>query len=93
MDDKIAKLEHMKTQIENLDKTNQLDILKLLKKNTSIVLNENKSGIYINLTYLSDEILEELEQHMKYINDQEVTINEVEDQKTDVKNEYFNALT
>ena len=93
MDVKIAKLEHMKTRIEKLDKTNQLDILKLLKKNSSIVLNENKSGIYINLTYLSDEILEELEQHMKYINDQEVTISVIEDQKMDVKNEFFNAST
>ena len=93
MDVKIAKLEQMKTQIEKLDKTNQLDILKLLKKNSNIVLNENKSGIYINLTYLSDEILEELEQHMKYISDQEVTISVIEDQKTDVKNEFFNAVT
>jgi hypothetical protein len=93
MDDKIVKLEHLKTQIEKLDKTNQLDILKLLKKNSSIVLNENKSGIYINLTYLSDEMLEELEQHMKYINDQEVTISVMEDQKTDVKKEFFNAST
>ena len=38
-------------------------------------------------------MLEELEQHMKYINDQEVTISVMEDQKTDVKKEFFNAST
>jgi len=93
MDVKIIKLEKLKDAIEKLDKTNHLEVLKLLKKHTQVVLNENKSGTYINLTYLSDDIVDELDNYMKYITDQELTINEIENQKTDVKNEFFTTVS
>lgn len=85
----IHKLNDMKTNIEQLDKVQHLEILKLLKKNPKIKLNENKSGVYVNLSFLSKESINDIEQYLKYIDDQKDSIMQAECQKEEFKQTFF----
>lgn len=82
-------LENIKKKIESMSKTNQIEILKILKRNSSIKLNENKNGVYINLTFLPNDTLEEIDYYLNYILEQETSIEKIEKQKNDFKNEFF----
>ena len=72
-----------------MNKFNQIEVLRILHKHTNVHLNENKYGIHINLTDLSDDILNELFVYIKYVNAQEITLNTIEKQKEDYRNTYF----
>jgi hypothetical protein len=74
--------------IENMNKFNQVEILRILYKN-KINLNENKYGVHINLSELDNYILFELQKFINYVNTQENTLNDIEQQKESFKNIYF----
>ena len=82
-------LSSIKDKIERMPKNNQIEVLKILKKYQNIKLNENKSGIFVNLSFLSKEILEEIDKYVNYVNDQETVINTIETQKQEFKNAFF----
>jgi hypothetical protein len=82
-------LSEIKDKIEKMPKNNQIEVLKILKKYQNIKLNENKSGIFVNLSFLSREILEEIDKYVNYVNDQEDVINTIETQKQEFKNTFF----
>ena len=82
-------LSSIKYKIEKMPKNNQIEILKILKKYQNIKLNENKSGIFVNLSFLSKEILDEIDKYVNYVNDQETVINTIETQKQEFKNTFF----
>jgi hypothetical protein len=79
----------MKDKIERMPKNNQIEVLKILKKYQNIKLNENKSGVFVNLSFLSNEILDEIDKYVNYVNDQETVINTIETQKQEFKNAFF----
>jgi hypothetical protein len=85
----IVNLENIKKKIENMSKNNQIEILKILKRNSSIKLNENKNGVYINLSFLPNDTLEEINYYLNYILEQEHSIEKIEKQKSDFKSEFF----
>ena len=82
-------LEKIKQCIEMMNKHHQVEILKILKKNPTIKLNENKSGVYINLSFLPQDTLSELIDYIHYIQDQESTLSQIEIQKMEFKNHFF----
>jgi hypothetical protein len=79
----------MKDKIEKMPKNNQIEILKILKKYQNTKLNENKSGIFVNLSFLSKDTLDEIDKYVNYVNDQETVINSIETQKQEFKNTFF----
>ena len=81
----VSELEILKAKIEVLDKCQQIEILKILSKGLC-KLNENKSGIYVNMSFLPEEIIQELKKYIEYINEQTETIKTVEYQKEFFKN-------
>ena len=83
------KLEEMKMMIERMPKVHQIEVLKILKKNPMTKLNENKSGVYVNISFLAEETLGDLQEYIKYIQDQETTLNLLETQKDAFKNTFF----
>lgn len=85
----INKLNFIRETIETMNKFNQIEVLRLLSKHKHICFNENKYGVHINLTELSNNILEELEIYIHYVNTQEDTLHQVEQQKETFKNIYF----
>jgi hypothetical protein len=52
-------------------------------------INENKSGVYINLSFLSEKTITELEKYVEYTKDQEDSLNTMEYQKEEFKNAFF----
>ena len=85
------ELEDIKKQIEQMDKSHHIEILKILKQNNSIILNENKSGVYVNLSFLPEGSLEDIKKYIQYINIQENAINNLEIQQTNFKNTFFSS--
>ena len=59
------ELVNLKNGITKLDKNEYLEILKILKRNGN-KLTENKNGIFINLNNISNEILTEIDNFVKY---------------------------
>ena len=82
-------LSSIKDKIEKMPKNNQIEILKILKKYQNTKLNENKSGIFVNLSFLSKDTLDEIDKYVNYVNDQETVINTIETQKQEFKNTFF----
>lgn len=82
-------LNSIRVLIENMNKFNQIEILRILNKHKDVILNENKYGIHVNLTELNDSVINELKAYINYVSKQEVTLSEVEKQKEDFKNIYF----
>ena len=89
MEPNIPFLESLKNKIEKMSKTEHIEILKIIKNNPLIKLNENKSGVYINLTFLPESTLEEIKKYLNYIQQQETMLDPIEKEKNDFKNTYF----
>ena len=85
----VSELNYIRESIENMNKFNQVAVLRILHKHSDVTLNENKYGIHINLSELKKEILDELNIYIKYVNTQEITLNNIEKQKEEYKNTYF----
>jgi hypothetical protein len=85
----VSELNYIRETIENMNKFNQIEVLRILNKHSDVTLNENKYGIHINLSELKKNILDELSIYIKYVNAQEITLNTVEQQKEEYKNTYF----
>lgn len=86
----VTELNYIRDKIDNMNKFNQIEVLRILSKYKDVVLNENKYGVHINLTELKKEVLDELKTYINYVNIQEFSLHEVEKQKEDYKNIYFN---
>jgi hypothetical protein len=87
--DSISELEVIRQKIESLPKFNQVEILRILNKDESVILNENKYGTFINLTELNARMIDNLKNYINYVNAQEFNLNELEKQKEEFKNIYF----
>ena len=82
-------LNEIKLSIESMSKIHQIEILNVLVKNPLIKINENKSGVYINLSFLPQDTILELENCIKYIQEQENSLNNLEIQKDEFKHNFF----
>lgn len=78
------KLETLKVKIEGLSKFHQTEVLKILSHNLC-KLNENKSGIFVNMSFLPNEVIDELEKYICYVEEQDNTINIIESKKEEFK--------
>jgi len=83
------KTNGIRESIENMSKFNQIEILRILTRHKEVIINENKYGIHINLSDLSNDILDELLVYVNYVNTQEIELNNIEKQKESYKNTYF----
>jgi len=85
----VSELDYVRETIENMNKFNQIEVLRIMNKHNEVTLNENKYGVHINLSELKNEIIEELTNYIKYVTTQEVTLHQAEKQKESFKNIYF----
>jgi len=85
----VSELNYIRDSIENMNKFNQIEVLRILNNHKDVTINENKYGIHINLSDLKKDLLDELNVYIKYVNTQEVTLHQVEKEKETYKNTYF----
>ena len=82
----------LKDGIENMPIIHQVEILRILhSKHTQI--NENKNGVFVNISKINDATLRDLEEYMNYVVQQEKQLTEIEDQKQYLSKEYFDNKT
>ena len=88
----IIELNTIKEEIDKMVKINQVEILRILKKNSKINLNENNYGVHVNLSDLPHSTIEELKKYINYVNTQEKNLINIEKQKNNMK-QLFNVDT
>jgi hypothetical protein len=81
-------LKQLRDQIENMDSIHQIHIFKILKKN-QIDYTENTNGIFINMTLLNDNTLQNIQNFIKYVNLQQKQLESVEDIKAQYQQEFY----
>lgn len=89
MTDNVVELENLKKQIEKLSKIHHITILKIIKSEPSIVINENKNGVFLNLSEIPLEIIDKLKSYCEYLKSQDKQLNIVENEKTELEVSYF----
>ncbi len=82
-------LMQIRDTIEKMNKFNQIEVLRIFSKYKNVILNENKYGIHINLTEVSDKIIKELIDHLEFVLTQEQQLDKDEQKKENYKNIYF----
>jgi hypothetical protein len=85
----IDKLQNIKETIELMNKCHQVEILKILKKE-SITMSENNNGMFINLTNVKESIILELEKYINFVNTQQNQLLSIETEKANIRDEFFN---
>ena len=71
-------------------KIHHIEILKIINTHSNVSINENKSGVFINLTFLESNVIEEIKNYLCFVEKQEQILNPDETQKQDFKNTFFN---
>jgi len=88
--EKIQILEYIRQQIELMSKHNQIEVLRLLNDSTeNVMLNENNYGVFINLSDLSDNLLEKINIYIEYWKKQENNLKHIEHKKQTYKTIFF----
>ena len=85
----ITQLNEIKDKIEKMSRFHQIEILRILNKNKTVIINENKYGIHINLNDVDTCVLNELLLYIDYVNTQETYLNNAEQEKENYKNTFF----
>ena len=78
----------IRDQVEKMEKIHQVNILKIFKKH-NIDFTENSNGIFVNMTILNPDILEEINSYISYVNLQQTQLNKVEQDKERYKKEFY----
>jgi hypothetical protein len=89
--DKIDTLTTIRDLIHDMNKYNQIEVLRIMTKYKNITLNENRYGVHVNLTDLTTQQITELTMYINYVSMQESTLNYGEQQKNIFKNEMFSV--
>lgn len=84
-------LETMKNTIERMNKVQHVEVLKIFKKFPQIKLNENRNGVYINLSYLPQDSICELTRYIDYVDAQETNLETMEARKEEYKSFFSNT--
>ena len=66
-------LDTLRKRIENFDKPRQIEVLRIFVKH-NINVNENKNGIFVNLSSMEPNVITDLQDFMNHIDNQENTL-------------------
>jgi len=79
----------IKDKIEKMQKNYHTEIARILIKEHEISYDENKNGIFINLSHLSEEVINKMKQFIEYVDLQEKQLEIDEKEKHELKDAYF----
>lgn len=78
-------LETIVKKIHGYTKEEQMNILKIILKDTTIPYSENNNGTFIQMDKINDTILNEIIEYIQYVEKKEDDINSVEDKMNEIK--------
>jgi|TARA_Y100000389_G_C17331062_1_gene448116 hypothetical protein len=84
----VEEIKELKDKIEILSKSYQIEIGRLLLSN-GVQIDENKNGIFINLTKVEQEVLIKIKDYLAYANIQEDKLKNIENKQEELKDYYF----
>lgn len=90
MNETIENLQYIKKKCEKMNIIHQKEILRILKNEKNIHLNENNNGTFVNLTELDTNIINKLNNFILYVNNQEEHLKNIENEKTKIQESFFN---
>jgi hypothetical protein len=79
----------LKERIENMTKYHQIEVLRLLSKSSSVKINENNNGTFINLTEQTTEVVNELIKYVDYVDTQQKQLKIIENQQEELEQIFF----
>ena len=85
-----TKLTNIKNKIESFDIENQLKLFQQLYK-MNIKYSSNNNGVFINLTTVESDIIDEIIKFIKYIDEQSAILNDFEEKKHEYEKKYFSG--
>jgi hypothetical protein len=83
-------MDKIKERIECLDKTQQIEILKILVDEKH-AFTENKNGTFFNAIELTKSTLSKLDTYIGYIEEQNISFEIVEENKKTLHNTFFST--
>lgn len=84
-----SKLTTIQKSIQAMNKHHQIEVGKILYSYKNITLNENRYGIFVNLTELDQSVIQKLYEYIFYTNEQENSLLKNENEKAEFKTKYF----
>jgi hypothetical protein len=81
--------QELKERIEKMDKYHQIEILRIFNESGDTNMNENKNGIFINLTEQSVKTLEQVSTYVKYVDEQIEQLDKIESEKSQIEETFF----
>jgi hypothetical protein len=85
----ISELERVKARVDQMNKVQHMELLHILRQFPLIKLNENKSGVFVNLPFLPQEALDAIVQFVEYVVAQEDALSFTEVEKDSLKKNLF----
>ena len=79
----------LKDKLEKMNKSQQIELARMLIHEYRVTYDENQNGIFINMSELSPIILEKIRTFLKYIELQEENITNVEREMNGLKDTFF----
>lgn len=63
----VKMLSDMKTSVEKMTVQEHIEVLRIIKTNDNIKINENRNGVYINMSLLSPETITAIQTYITYL--------------------------
>jgi hypothetical protein len=86
-------LQTLKEQIEAMPTHNHIAVLRILnmygKEADNVCMNENKNGTFVNLSVLSENVIQALDRYVSYVLMQQDDLVQVEHAKEQLEQQFF----
>lgn len=83
------RLEILRDKIEQLSKVHQIEVLRILHRDSQVCLNENKNGVLVNLVDVSPQTLNHINIYLDYIQKQEINLLQIEEKREILRTTFF----
>jgi hypothetical protein len=79
---------HLRDRVEALPKVYHKEVARILI-NDNVSYDENKNGMFVNLSTVSQDVLEKVARYISYVDLQQETISSGETERRDLKTQFF----
>jgi hypothetical protein len=81
----------LRQRIESFPPSAHYEIFRLIQKN-KIPYNENSNGIFINMINMNETCISELQNHLKWLEEQKNFLQKDENMKKEYRENFFNSV-